>query len=456
MTSEAALFAECVANPDDDAPRLVWADRVGGERGELVVIQCDLARGDLSPAEARVRRLRERELLDEHAIEWAGSLAQVARRWSFRRGFVEAARFSHWRSPVEWPLLRAVTVDFKRATWDGIDQVRALGVTSPLGNESLPIAPALRALSLRSLADRDVDNVIDVVSAASIETLRLSYLMVSSGALARILGTASDVTALELDLATMRDDLELPVGRPLRALRLGRSRVHTLAQLRGSTAATSLERLGFELHGAPADLAGVLASLPRVHTIEIGGNVGPAVHAVVDARMPGLRVLRMHGKSSPEVRHAIDERYGAQLELVDVATTDEELVHDSAMLALGAPYLQWTQPAVLARIDRPEIFDIAPYDASDYILLGRSSELPIRLMSSGVARRHARLHWKDGGHEIQDLHSTNGVIIDGERIERARLTDGMLLQLGDVKLRYFIGPGARDRAVAAISGLPTR
>ena len=38
-----ALIAAILAHPDDDAPRLVWADREGGERGELVVVQCALA-----------------------------------------------------------------------------------------------------------------------------------------------------------------------------------------------------------------------------------------------------------------------------------------------------------------------------------------------------------------------------------------------------------------------------
>ncbi len=51
----ARMLAQCVADPDDDEPRLVWADAVGGERGELVVLQCDLARtwvtGELAPGD---------------------------------------------------------------------------------------------------------------------------------------------------------------------------------------------------------------------------------------------------------------------------------------------------------------------------------------------------------------------------------------------------------------------
>ena len=36
MTTGDPLLDAILANPDDDAPRLVWADREGGERGELV------------------------------------------------------------------------------------------------------------------------------------------------------------------------------------------------------------------------------------------------------------------------------------------------------------------------------------------------------------------------------------------------------------------------------------
>ncbi|MDQ3368076.1 MAG: hypothetical protein M3680_21840, partial [Myxococcota bacterium] len=75
------VLAQCAGAPDDDAPRLVWADLIGGERGELVVLQCDLARGGLPPAGVAARRARERELLAAHGAAWAGELANVATRW---------------------------------------------------------------------------------------------------------------------------------------------------------------------------------------------------------------------------------------------------------------------------------------------------------------------------------------------------------------------------------------
>ena len=55
--------AAILAAPGDEAPRLRWAERAGGERGELVRVQAALARRDLPREERRRARARERELL---------------------------------------------------------------------------------------------------------------------------------------------------------------------------------------------------------------------------------------------------------------------------------------------------------------------------------------------------------------------------------------------------------
>ena len=80
------LLDAILATPDDDEPRLVWADREGGERGELVVVQSRLADPDLPRAERYRLRTRERELL-RHATAWA-NLGELG-SGTFVRGFVE-------------------------------------------------------------------------------------------------------------------------------------------------------------------------------------------------------------------------------------------------------------------------------------------------------------------------------------------------------------------------------
>src|SRR4051794_38655442 len=84
----AQLLADCREHPDDDAPRLVWADAVGGERGELVVLQCELARGDTSLERSARLRARESELIAAQGRAW-GELEGRVIRAEFSRGFIE-------------------------------------------------------------------------------------------------------------------------------------------------------------------------------------------------------------------------------------------------------------------------------------------------------------------------------------------------------------------------------
>lgn len=58
----AAFMREIIADPDNDVPRLVYADwfaDLDDPRGELIRVQCELAAGGLDDAEAT--RLAKRE-----------------------------------------------------------------------------------------------------------------------------------------------------------------------------------------------------------------------------------------------------------------------------------------------------------------------------------------------------------------------------------------------------------
>ncbi len=71
------------------------------------------------------------------------------------------------------------------------------------------------------------------------------------------------------------------------------------------------------------------------------------------------------------------------------------------------------------------------------LLIGRSSAAGLRLEQPAISRRHARLErMPDGEVEIVDLGSANGVWLNGERVQRAVLSDGDRLQLGDAVLRF--------------------
>lgn len=90
---EAALFAEMVENPDDDAVRLVLADvylERGDVRGELIQLQIKNARSD----KPRVKdQTRERQILKQHLVELLGPLEPIVDRKTcrFERGFLHHA-----------------------------------------------------------------------------------------------------------------------------------------------------------------------------------------------------------------------------------------------------------------------------------------------------------------------------------------------------------------------------
>ncbi len=64
------------------------------------------------------------------------------------------------------------------------------------------------------------------------------------------------------------------------------------------------------------------------------------------------------------------------------------------------------------------------------VVLGRHSEADVRLPLPDISRRHCRLRFDDGQWRIFDLESSNGVFINGERMQEANLYDGDRLQLG--------------------------
>src|SRR5581483_842000 len=95
MRDDEAFLRAIIDNPDDDLPRLVYADYLDEhgdpERAEFIRLQCDFARSPLAD-EPRRKKLWDRQwdLLTQHRERWAGSLGAISHELIYRRGFVEA------------------------------------------------------------------------------------------------------------------------------------------------------------------------------------------------------------------------------------------------------------------------------------------------------------------------------------------------------------------------------
>jgi hypothetical protein len=72
--------------------------------------------------------------------------------------------------------------------------------------------------------------------------------------------------------------------------------------------------------------------------------------------------------------------------------------------------------------------------------IGRSRDCEIVLHDSGVSRRHAEVRPTDAGWTIEDLGSTNGVTVNGHRLQgAARLEPGDVIELGSTAIVFEVG-----------------
>ena len=76
------------------------------------------------------------------------------------------------------------------------------------------------------------------------------------------------------------------------------------------------------------------------------------------------------------------------------------------------------------------------------IIVGRSSDLDMVLVEDMVSRKHARITMQQDQIWIEDLGSTNGSFVNGEKIKRARLKEGDRVLIGTSILKVIAGEGA--------------
>jgi uncharacterized protein (TIGR02996 family) len=106
MTPEDAFLQDIREHPDDDTPRLVYADwleehgdRTRAARAEFIRVQIALAGLDPDDERRPTLEARERQLRKKHERQWLGPLRQHLYDWQFRRGFLYHIAIS---APALW------------------------------------------------------------------------------------------------------------------------------------------------------------------------------------------------------------------------------------------------------------------------------------------------------------------------------------------------------------------
>src|SRR5206468_6935618 len=83
------------------------------------------------------------------------------------------------------------------------------------------------------------------------------------------------------------------------------------------------------------------------------------------------------------------------------------------------------------------------------IVVGRSSDLDMVLVEDMVSRRHARIACNGTQITIEDLGSTNGTFVNGEKIKRATLKEGDRILIGTSILKVIAGDGSPESTTDA-------
>jgi predicted component of type VI protein secretion system len=74
--------------------------------------------------------------------------------------------------------------------------------------------------------------------------------------------------------------------------------------------------------------------------------------------------------------------------------------------------------------------------SGDRMVLGRSRECDIVLGDPNVSRKHAEVRWDGEGWAVMDLGSTNGIKLNGRRVDQATLQPGDRITLGLTELTF--------------------
>lgn len=351
------LLDAIYANLDDDGPRLVYADELqeaGDPRGELIAVQCELARlgyavkqahwdwigdaladDDVDPAHIAKLRRREKQLLDEHADRWladAKKLNPLSLR--FERGFVthiETGASAGMGTKLTalrevFPTLDSLDIPSLNGldiaqifAWPGFAELRNLRMPVSGVQGLVRLAKAkLRDLSLRCTDRNDYHLVPQLFEWAPFKGL--TALEVSSAAL-----TADHATQLAASCGPLRE-------LQLRSAKIGPGGA---AALGGAKSLAQLEILSVISNGIGGKGVASLMKLGKLHAIDLRKNKVGVEGAEALAGHKALRTIDLTGNTvSAEMIEAMcsGKGLGALRELCLQATH----VDDEALAVLCA------------------------------------------------------------------------------------------------------------------------
>jgi diguanylate cyclase (GGDEF)-like protein len=133
----------------------------------------------------------------------------------------------------------------------------------------------------------------------------------------------------------------------------------------------------------------------------------------------------------------------------DLPLEDDDPHERTAIVSLGdlkgGPKRQAKDRHLLIRARGAHLGQVTVLSATEH-RIGRATECEIWLSDDGVSRRHAVIIPESGAYVLSDSGSANGTFVAGQRVERAVLRDGDLIQFGpQAVFRYSVADEAQEQ-----------
>jgi type II secretory pathway predicted ATPase ExeA len=162
-----------------------------------------------------------------------------------------------------------------------------------------------------------------------------------------------------------------------------------------------------------------------------------ASHAVPAS---GERKLRLVNMEAPRLSEALPG-------YAPVSAPDDESdgEPDAATKSSGGQHGESVAPPARLRVPAPQArFDVLFKDqhVTEYALphgravVGRTGDNDLQIRSRFISRHHMQIVTDNEKTVVEDLNSTNGMVIDGKRTQYRVMVDGDVIQLGEHKLVY--------------------
>ena len=172
------------------------------------------------------------------------------------------------------------------------------------------------------------------------------------------------------------------------------------------------------------------------------GGVPRLINTLCDTAMMGSYALHKDTVDAGEVRAAIRE-----LQWIEYAARTNRMVRTGLAPRATATELP---PPLIGRLQvTSEGRAVTELELRPgRLLIGRTSENDLQIDSKYVSRHHCQLTVTPEGVTVEDLNSTNGLVVDGRRVRRYQLQHGDRVRIGLHTLTYAAEGPARSDAIA--------